>query len=216
MAIEAIEFTAEEDDLIKTALDDGLEWGCDELSALRGKIKRFYLDSQARRCCYCRRLNATNHGRAWDVEHVIARVLQHSFMFEPENLAVACIDCNSAKSDRVVLVRPRTQFPRRSDAYSIVHPHYDEWDEHLMFGSYIYAPKSAKGSRTIDVCKLYRFYELEGQEALFAKDRRYADLAERMLFAKSAEEAEPSVFAINAMVEKAVAAELKAGEAVED
>lgn len=212
MAIEAIEFTAEEAELIKAAVDNGMAWGHDELNPLRSRIKQFYLGGQSRRCCYCRKLNATTHGRAWDIEHVIAQALRPEFMFEPENLAVACIDCNSAKSNQDVLARHRSQFPRRSDAYSIVHPHYDEWEEHLMFGGYIYAPKSAKGSRTIDICKLYRFYELEGQDALFAKDRRYADLAERMLFAKSAEEAEPSVLAINAMVEKAVAAELRAEE----
>lgn len=209
MAIKPIEYTAEEATLVKTVVEQKLGWGCDELNGLRGRIKQFYLDGQELRCCYCRRRYPTRHGRAWDIEHVIAQARDPNFMFEPENLAVACIECNSAKSDQIVLVRPRTTFPRRSEAYSIVHPHYDTWDDHFMFGNVVYAPKTAKGSRTIEVCKLFRFYELEGQDALFSNDRRYADLAERMLFAKSAEEAEPSILAIGALVEKAVAAELK-------
>ncbi len=208
MAIEAIVFSGDQADLIKTALQQGMEWGCDELSGLRSEIKRFYLDGQARCCCYCRKPNATNHGRVWDVEHVIPRALRPDFMFEPENLAVACVDCNSAKSDQDILVAERKAFPRRAEAYSIVHPHYDEWEDHLMLGNAIFAAKSAKGAHTIVVCKLYRYYNLEGQDALFANDRRYADMAERVLFAKTAHEAEPFALAIGAMVNKAVAAEL--------
>jgi len=213
MPISAIEFTLEEASLIKSVTDNGLEWGCDELNLLRSRIKQFYLDGQGLRCCYCRRQNVTLHGRAWDVEHVIAQKSNPAFMFEPENLAVACIDCNSSKSDQDILARPRKTFPRNSQAYTIVHPHYDEWDDHIMFGTVVYAPKSAKGSRTIEVCKLYRFYQLAGQDALFAQDRRYADLAERALFAKTAQEAEPSILAIGALVQKAVNAEISAEDA---
>lgn len=212
MAIKAIEFTEDEAKIIKMAADQDLAWGSDELTPIRTKIKQFYLDGQGLRCCYCRRQHAATHGRAWDIEHVIAQTLKPEFMFEPENLAVACIECNSAKSNQSVLVRPYQRFPRNSDAYSIVHPHYDEWDDHFMFGNVIYAPKSAKGSKTIEVCKLYRFYALIGQDALFAHDRRYADLAERALFAKTAQEAHPSTLAISALVERAVTAELNREE----
>lgn len=214
MAIRAIAFTAEELELIRAVADRGAPWGCDELDPLRRRIKQFYLQGQGLRCCYCRRQHAATHGRAWDIEHVIAQALSPSFVFEPENLAVACIECNSAKSDADVLVRPRQTFPRRSEAYTIVHPHYDEWEDHFLFGSVVYAPKSAKGARTLEICKLYRFYGLLGQDALFANDRRYVDLAEEMLFAKSAEEAEPSALAISAMVRIAVIDENAAEQAI--
>ncbi len=216
MAIKAIVFSDAQAGLIKTAFDDALEWGCEELTDLRGEIKRFYLTEQARRCCYCRKQIQTNHGRVWDVEHVIARALRPEFTFEPQNLAIACVDCNSAKSDQNVLVVERRTFPRRSDAYSIIHPHYDEWEDHLLFGNALFAPKSEKGARTIVVCKLYRYYNLEGGEALLTKDRRYADLAENMLLAKTALEAEPYSLAIGAMVKRAVADELKPNPAEED
>lgn len=216
MAIKPIVYTTEEAALIATVFDQKMDWGCKELNDLRGRIKQFYLEGQDLHCCYCRRRNATRHGRAWDIEHIIAQALDSNFMFEPENLAIACIDCNSAKSDQVVLVRPRRRFPRTSDAYSIVHPHYDTWEDHFMFGNVVYAPKSSKGSRTIEICKLYRFYDLEGQDALFSKDRRYADLAEKALFAKTPLEAEPSVIAISQLVKKAVEAEIRLSEAGED
>lgn len=210
MAIRPIVYTADEQALIATARDQKMEWGCDALEGIRKRIKQFYLAGQNLHCCYCRRRNPTTHGRAWDIEHVIAQALDSNFVFEPENLAVACIDCNAAKSDQVVLVRPRKRFPRTSDAYSIVHPHYDRWEDHFVFGHFIYAPKSPKGSRTLEICKLYRYYELEGQDALLSQDRRFADLAEQALFAKTAVEAEPAVIAIGELVKRAVEAESRA------
>jgi len=210
MAISAIIFTAEDSELIRSATATSLSWGCDELAPLRHRIKQFYLAAQGLRCCYCRHMIPSTHGRVWDIEHVIAQALKPEFAFEPENLAIACTDCNSAKRDQDVLARPRKTFPRNSDAYTIVHPHYDEWDDHFLFGNIVYAPKTAKAAKTIELCKLYRFYDLQGRDTLIARDRRYADLAEGALFAKTAHEAEPSTTAIHVMVQEAVKAEINA------
>jgi hypothetical protein len=203
MAINPIVFTAEELTQIKAVLDQGGGWDSDDLNAIRSRIKQFYLQSQQFKCCYCRRENVVLHGRAWDVEHVISRAANAAFMFEPENLAVACIDCNGAKLDANILARPRVRFPRKSDAYTIVHPHFDDWDEHFLFGGVVYAPLTAKGTETLKVCKLYRFYKLVGSDALFNEDRRYVRLAEQMLFAKSAEDAEPAVLAMRELIRDA-------------
>lgn len=203
MAIEPIVFSADELVLIKTVTDQGGGWSSADLDPVRSRIKQFYLQGQAFKCCYCRRENAVQHGRAWDVEHVISRTANATFMFEPENLAVACIDCNLAKLDANILVHPRVRFPRTSGAYTIVHPHFDDWDEHFMFGGFVYAPLTAKGTETLKVCKLYRFYNLVGSDALFVEDRRYARLAEQMLFAKTAEDAEPAVLALREMIREA-------------
>lgn len=210
MAISPIVYTADEEALIATAKSHKMEWGCEALAGLRKRIKQFYLDEQNLCCCYCRRRNLTKHGRVWDIEHVVAQVLDANFVFEPENLAVSCIDCNSAKSDQVVLLKPATRFPRTSGAYSIIHPHYDRWEDHFVFGQIVYAPKSPKGARTLEMCKLYRYYQMEGQDALLSQDRRYANLAEQALFSKTASEAEPAVIAIGELVKKAVEAESRA------
>lgn len=203
MAIEPIVFTAEELALIKTVLDQGGGWDSVDLNPIRSRIKQFYLQGQEFKCCYCRRENAVQHGRAWDVEHVISRAANATFIFEPENLAVACIDCNIAKLDANVLARPLVRFPRASDAYTIVHPHFDDWDTHFLFGGVVYTPLTAKGAETLRVCKLYRFYNLVGSDALFAEDRRYVRLAEQVLFAKTAEDAEPAVLAMRELIREA-------------
>jgi hypothetical protein len=203
MAIEPIVFTDDELTLIRTVADAGQGWDCPEFNPLRGRIKQFYLEGQDFRCCYCQKQNPVRHGRAWDVEHVISRTLNAAFLFEPENLAVSCIDCNLAKLDADILSRPRKRFPRRADAYTIVHPHFDSWADHFLFGDIVYTPLTAKGAETIKVCKLYRFYAMLGKDALFTQDKRYVALAEGALFAKTPEEAEPSILAMRALIQEA-------------
>lgn len=203
MAIEPIVFREDERTLIDTVLAAGGGWDNPLLDPVRGRIKQFYLQGQRFRCCYCRHENVVRHGRAWDVEHVISRTANATFMFEPQNLAVACIDCNLAKLDADILVQPRVRFPRTSEAYTIVHPHFDDWDDHFLFGGVLYTPLTQKGAETLKVCKLYRFYGLVGQDALFAQDRRYVTLAEQVLFAKTEAAAEPAVLAMRAMIQEA-------------
>lgn len=203
MAIDPIVFTVEELAQIQAVRDQGGGWDSDDLNAIRSRIKQFYLHGQQFKCCYCRRENVVQHGRAWDVEHVISRTANAAFMFEPENLAVACIDCNLAKLDAGVLARPRVRFPRASDAYTIVHPHFDDWDAHFLLIGVLYNPRSAKGAETLKVCKLWRFYNLVGSDALFNEDGRYVRLAEQVLFAKTAADAEPAVLAMREMIREA-------------
>lgn len=203
MAVEAIAFTAEELELIRILTERGQGWECVEYNPLRTRIKQHYLKGQAFRCCYCRQRILVQHGRAWDIEHVIARALNATFMFEPENLAISCIDCNSAKRDANVLAKPRRKFPRKPDAYTIVHPHFDDWIDHFVLGQVVYAPRTAKGAETIKVCRLWRFVDMIGQDALFETDRRYVELAERLLLAKTPVEAEPSVLAMRALIQDA-------------
>jgi 5-methylcytosine-specific restriction endonuclease McrA len=203
MAIEPIVFTEDELSLIGTVINRGDGWDSPDLDPIRSRIKQFYLAGQTFRCCYCRRQNVVVHGRAWDVEHVISRATNATFMFEPQNLAVACLDCNLAKLNADVLVRKRSRFPRTSGAYKIVHPHFDDWDEHFLFGNVVYTPLTAKAAETLKVCKLYRFYKLIGKDALFAHDRRYLELAEGVLFAKTPGAAEPAVLAMRALIQEA-------------
>jgi hypothetical protein len=203
MAIEPIVFSDDERTLIGTVVDQGGGWDSPDLDPIRSRIKQFYLAGQRYRCCYCQRENVVRHGRAWDVEHVISRAANAAFMFEPENLAVACLDCNLAKLDTDILVRPRVRFPRTADAYRIVHPHFDEWDDHFLFGGVVYTPLTAKGAETLKICKLYRFYEIVGKDVLFAHDRRYVELAEGVLFAKTPRAAEPAVLAMRALIQEA-------------
>jgi hypothetical protein len=82
------------------------------------------------------------------------------FLFSEKNLAISCKDCNSVKSNKNVLVNPkRKTFPNKSKDYTIVHPHFDVYDEHIkvIAGNQVYIPSDEKGKNTIEICGLLRF-----------------------------------------------------------
>lgn len=134
-------------------------WGDERLANLRGRIKAHYINEQANRCCYCGEQWLTEHGRVWDLEHVVPKSVHPDFMFEPFNLAVACPDCNNAKRDNETLADPTlTVYPKSSDSFLVVHPHFDRWKDHVDKCGLVFRPLSGKGEWTVKHCNLGRFF----------------------------------------------------------
>lgn len=127
------------------------------IDAFRSEVKRHYYYHQKTRCCYCSFLLQA-HARAYDAEHILDKSTHSEYMFFPDNLAVACILCNSSKSAKSVLAdksKKPTSIPEKSEDYIIVHPHFDDWSDHLQFdkiGRVVSKPGSIKGEETIEIC----------------------------------------------------------------
>lgn len=105
-----------------------------EIVNVRKHIREHYLGEQKYRCAYCRIEKKESHGMTWDIEHILPKSLFPEFLFEPENLAVACKECNTPKDNENILSAPTkrfTGFPGNSDAYAIVHPHFDVYSKHF-------------------------------------------------------------------------------------
>lgn len=135
-------------------------WGCEAAESIRRSAKAHGIKSQLRRCCYCKeQVNSTNF-KMWEVEHVLPQSDFHNFTFEPENLAVACPDCNTIKLNKPVSKRKTyKRFPKSSASYLIVHPHFDVYNDHIWKSGLIFQPKSPKGRKTIEICGLLRLAE---------------------------------------------------------
>jgi len=134
-------------------------WGCEEVNILRPIIRQHYTAEQNTICPYCQMQLNTRRGRSWDVEHIIPRSTVANFMFEPLNLCVACVECNSAKSNkRITTSNAQVRYPR--SGYTIIHPHFDDYQQHIatIRVGLFYFPKSEKGENTIYTCELNRFY----------------------------------------------------------
>jgi len=134
-------------------------WSCIEVDRIKPIIRQHYALEQKTTCPYCQMQLRTVRGRSWDVEHIIPRSYINSFMFEPLNLCIACVECNSAKSnEKVTNSNAKKRYPKLG--YLIVHPHFDNYYEHIvpMHIGLFYFPKTSKGEKTIYVCKLNRFY----------------------------------------------------------
>jgi uncharacterized protein (TIGR02646 family) len=135
-------------------------WSSTEVEKTRAAIKSHYISEQKNRCCYCDiRIESENH-RLWDVEHIVPRSTHAQFMFVPLNLAVACPDCNGEKAEMQTLVNPaRVTYPASSTDFKVIHPHFDEFSDHIYRVGHVYIPKTRKGNFTIRACNLLRFAE---------------------------------------------------------
>lgn len=158
-------------------------WSEDQTKAVRDAIKDHYIAEQDFRCCYCRRQVLSKNKGDWQGDHIIARDNHAKFMFEPRNLAICCRGCNIEKSNKNVLKNPaRKTFPVNSSDYLIVHPHFDDYDEHIRWFGLVCAPrKSSKGEETIKVCGLMRFAADYAGLDTDMNDRRFDDLVGKLI-----------------------------------
>ncbi|MDP2009886.1 MAG: HNH endonuclease signature motif containing protein [Phenylobacterium sp.] len=136
-------------------------WDDEEITPIRQSMKRHYIEIQERICAYCKKTYDVGHLAAWSLDHIIPRETFPEFTFRPENLAATCLDCNTYKSNRPVLVGTRRPVnpPRTSAKYMIVHPWVDNYRNHIVRrGEYFYDSRSPKGDYTIYICRLSRFF----------------------------------------------------------
>lgn len=140
---------------------DGTYWNsqgddADLIKGFRNEVKTHYYYRQLRMCCYCSK-EFDKHQATYDAEHILDKDTYPQFMFEFTNLANSCKACNGAKGGKPALISEDVPaaVPGESGAYSIVHPHLDEWDDHLKFdpvGRIVAKDGSTKGDQTIRVC----------------------------------------------------------------
>lgn len=158
-------------------------WSDDDISLLKTRIKTYYISEQNNKCPYCKKIIPSNNHRLWDIEHIISRVDAEKFMFEAENLCAACIDCNGAKSNKKVTTsRAQIRLPRRSDQYLIIHPHFDDYNSHILVVKVCmyYIALDEKGKKTIEICGLNRFYQFSTYDPAVENDDRIRMLSNRL------------------------------------
>lgn len=192
----AVEYDRAEKALIEDMLGSRefshTDWSTDELMQIRSKIRAFYRAEQTGVCAYCKRdVSLTAAGNA-HVEHIAPKSVHSKFIFEPKNLCVICADCNTIKRNQEVinevpdtLSRQVSRYPRSSSAFKIVHPHYDEYDDHILIKGRIYIDISAKGIFTIGVCKLNRYFHEFNFDDDFVEDEDLIHEMNRFLEGRS-------------------------------
>lgn len=150
------------------------------MTSIRKKIRDHFLNAQDYACCYCKMTKQEDHGLVWDVEHILPKVLYPQFTFEPLNLATACKECNREKWNKDIAIHSSKLNVRyaTSTNISIVHPHLDNYEDHLKVIRYgknkIFHTRvnnSIKGNNTFIVCNLMRFLQSAfGSEKDFKRD----------------------------------------------
>lgn len=126
------------------------------VAQFKSEVKQHYYLRQAKKCCYCSK-ELDSHRGSFDAEHIIDKDGCPQFMFFFENIAAVCKTCNGSKGRKYVLA-PNVlidPFPTEVDDYILIHPHKDEWGDHLSFdviGRIVPKGGSAKGINTISIC----------------------------------------------------------------
>lgn len=136
-----------------------------DMVEVRKTIREFYLKEQGYKCAYCRMEKKESHGYTWDIEHVLPKASYPEYLLEPENLAIACRECNNPKDDHEMLSDPKFRtkvYPTDKECFKIIHPHFDKYSENMevviLNGKRIYLPlNSGKGKYTLISCDLCRF-----------------------------------------------------------
>lgn len=157
--------SSDELDMLRRQCTEAAHWSKppedqkDALATFKSEVKTHYRSVQLRRCCYCSIELQSNH-KTFDLEHVLSQIKYSGFMFELLNLAAACTTCNGSKGKKHVLAldaaeEQPSQLPTASEDYVILHPHFDDWQDHLKFDTFsriVEKDGSQKGRETIKIC----------------------------------------------------------------
>jgi hypothetical protein len=111
--------------------------------ATRAAVRRRAED----RCEYCQLRQADSLLAALYVEHIIPR--KHGGTDDPENLALACIDCNLHKGPNLAGIDPET-----GNVVSLFHPRLQPWADHFQWQGIYLAGKTPTGRATIQVLSI--------------------------------------------------------------
>lgn len=147
------------------------DWSKPDLEPVRKIIRDFYRKEQNGKCAYCKNPVSLQSANNCHVEHIAPKSKYQKFIFEAKNLCVICADCNEIKREQETLsseldpIRKKSVklYPRSKSAFLIVHPHFDNYNEHIkiLSGNH-YIDLSMKGHFTIGSCKLNRFLHRYG------------------------------------------------------
>ena len=173
----------------KLALEKSLHWSTsagDYVAAIgkfRNEVKEHYYAQQRRRCCYCS-TELLDHKITYDAEHILDKADYPEYMFDEANIAVACKLCNQKKSNKAISTSGAkfSELSKESSDYSIVHPHLDEWNEHLEFDQVdriMALAKSRKGKNTIAICGITALNATRLADAFAINDYKAAEVTLR-------------------------------------
>ena len=160
----AYSFSSDEMDVINDNFTSHLDWGKGAFDLLKLNMISHLREQQNNKCCYCKKHLGFDI-KDVDIEHIIPKSMYGNFTFTSQNLALSCPACNTKKSTSCVLQRQEiVRYPRSSANFKIIHPHFDNYSEHITIqNSCIYIASSKKGSETITICELFRLRKVHEQ-----------------------------------------------------
>jgi len=104
-------------------------------------------DRANHRCEYCHLPQAAAPFLTFHIEHIEAQ--QHITDDSPDNLSLACPDCNRHKGPNLVTLHPLTRALVR-----LFHPRRDIWNHHFEYRGAVLAGLTSVGEATIRLLQI--------------------------------------------------------------
>ncbi|MDV3493303.1 hypothetical protein CMT25_19115 [Elizabethkingia anophelis] len=171
----AISYSESTNKYIEAQLIDlnNFNWDSDDNSSLRKEIRDYYRKQQKGTCSYCKQMVSIVYASDCHIEHIAPKSLHPEYIFEPLNSCIICSDCNQIKRNQetigtmpdTIKKKHKRNYPNKSEDFYIVHPHFDNYEDHIIIVNGLYIDKdSKKGNFTIGACRLNRRLGLVGWE----------------------------------------------------
>ena len=110
-------------------------------------LRQFVRTRAGQRCEYCRLPQIAAPYLSFHIEHIEAQ--QHVEDDSPENLAMACPDCNRHKGPNLVTLDSLTR-----EIVRLFHPRRDVWENHFEYSGAILEGRSPVGQATIRLLQI--------------------------------------------------------------
>jgi 5-methylcytosine-specific restriction endonuclease McrA len=98
-------------------------------------------------CEYCQLRQDDSPLAALHIEHIVPKI--HGGTDDPDNLALACIDCNLHKGTNLTGIDPQT-----NEVTELFHPRRQNWDDHFEWRGTHLVGKTAVGRTTVRVLNM--------------------------------------------------------------
>lgn len=98
-------------------------------------------------CEYCQLRQDDSPLAALHIEHVVPKI--HGGSDDPDNLALACIDCNLHKGPNLTGIDPQT-----NEVTELFHPRRQNWGDHFEWRGIHLIGKTAVGRTTVRVLNM--------------------------------------------------------------
>lgn len=95
-------------------------------------------------CEYCHLHQDDSPLASVHIEHIVPKI--HGGTDDPDNLALACIDCNLHKGTNLTGIDPHT-----NEVTQLFHPRRQRWDDHFEWRGTYLVGKAAVGRTTVRV-----------------------------------------------------------------
>jgi hypothetical protein len=116
-------------------------------------------------CEYCGLLQENSPLASLQIEHILP--VKHGGDDSPDNLALACIDCNLAKGSNIAGIDPAT-----GAATEIFHPRRQRWNDHFEWQGVYIVGRTAIGRTTIGVLRMNSQEQIQLRMALQKREAK--------------------------------------------